>query len=399
MTPHISSPSFCPRPDCPYYDPEVAASSDWYSHFGWYSTKARGRIRRFRCKSCGRTCSTQTFSIHYWTHSTTNFRRLFQALYSGSGLRQYARFINHSFRVVQNRIRHLSRNCLGLLDWVDIHMPLIEDLAMDGFESFTRSQYFPNNITLIAGDRSQFIYGAVHTLLRRKGSMSEKQKRNRVLIDAHWKPKKGALVADCAQLLSDSAEKIVAAGEKRPVILSTDEHPAYPLAIRAVPALRESLEHGRLVHRTISSRVERTTLNPLFPVNYVDRQMRKNMGEHVRETVKQGREVNCQMERMAIFMVGHNLLTPHRVRDGVNVHLDPTHTEKAGLAAVRYRGQLKRAFTHRQIWGHQRKRAGCARRIWQHEYENPPAVDFATGEVRPTVVAITRQKLPRHFLA
>ena len=65
----ISEPEFCPNPSCRFHSRENAAEYQWYIRFGRFQTETRGAIQRFRCRGCGKTCSTQTFSVHYWTDS------------------------------------------------------------------------------------------------------------------------------------------------------------------------------------------------------------------------------------------------------------------------------------------------------------------------------------------
>lgn len=397
MTPGIRLPEFCPRPSCPFYDRDRARCEQWYRRYGSFSTLCRGVIQRFRCRHCGKTCSTQTFSIHYWTHSTYDYRFLLYDLCSGGGLRQHARATDVSFRVVQNRLRHLSRNCLAVLDAAATHPKMETRLAMDGFESFTRSQYVPNNITLLVGAGSQYVHAGVLTLLRRKGRMRDDQRRNRAKLDVHWRPRRGALREDVQQLLRDHQSRIRATAEEQPVVLATDRHKEYPRAILREAGVHELIQDGRLIHQRISSRAPRTRHNPLFAVNYVDRQIRKDMGEHVRETVKYAREANCQMERFAIYLVTHNFLGPHRVRDGTGTASDPTHADVANIPANRYRGKLDRLFTNREIWGHSKRRMQWQKRIWKHEYQNPPVVRFKSGEVSSQKVAVER--LSSHFVA
>jgi len=400
MSSPVHAPEYCPRPTCIYFDPHRAAHTRWYSSFGSYSTSCRGTIRRFRCKQCGKTCSTQTFSIHYWTHSSEDHRLLLQKLCSGSGLRQHARCTTGSLRVVRNRLRRLSRNCLFLLDTATVGHTLGEDLAIDGFESFTRSQYFPNNITICVGSGSQYIYAAVHTLLRRKGSMTCGQREIRAMIDRHWRPAPKALQHDVTALLADTAAMIARGCEREPRTLCSDYHHAYPPALRAVPETARALAQGRLFHHRTSSRAVRTRTNPLFPVNYTDRQIRNCLGEHVRETLKHGREVNAQMERMAIFMVAHNFLTPHRITDGVNLtRTNPTRADVAGIPREAYRKALSRLFTHRSLRGHLKGQGKCIERVWAHRYENPPAVNRRSGEVSPHRVALSPGEIPRHLIA
>jgi|GEM_PF-4274898 len=48
----------------------------------------------------------------------------------------------------------------------------------------------------------------------------------------------------------------------------------------------------RATHRRYSSRLPRTVGNPLFPVNYIDRECRKDMAEYVRETIRFARSAH-----------------------------------------------------------------------------------------------------------
>ena len=397
MTPCITEPEFCPRETCIYYNREKAKNTKWYIRFGTHYSKCRGTIQRFRCKHCGKTFSTQTYSIHYWTHSTIDFYEFAQLLYSCSGLLQTARFKGYTYRVVQNRIRRLARNCLALMNDFYLEHTLTENLVMDGFESYTRSKYFPNNITMLVGKRSQFIYAAVHTMFRRKGKMTAEQHKFRDLIDQYWVPK-GKIKDDVRAILLDCLSMMCKTMDKRPLTLFTDEHKAYPGAFLSVPALKKALKENKFFHSTTSSTAPRTRLNPLFSANYVDRQMRKNMGEHVRKTVKQGREVNCQMERMAIFMAMHNFFTPHRIHHVAEPENEPTHREEGGVFSSMFHWYFGRLFTHRHIFGHLRKPAEWIRRVWRFQYENPPGFNFAKMKLSDKVMALPPGHLARHFL-
>jgi hypothetical protein len=395
-----SAPEFCPNPHCRFYHRGVAASAEWYVKFGTFETQCRGSIQRFRCKGCGKTCSTQTFSLHYWTHSTFPMIWLMHLLYSSSGLRQIGRFGGVSYRVIQNRVRRLARNSLAVTDELYELLALDEDLAMDGFESFTRSQYHPNNFTVVVGARSQHFYSVIYSPLRRKGRMRDEQKRIRSRIDAVYRAPAHAVRDDCAAMLTDLSASIgEAINRLGHLTLFTDRHPAYVQALKRVPALADALKRRTLVHHRTSSRAARTRTNPLFSVNYLDRQIRKNMGEHVRETVKQGREVNCQMERMVLFMFMHNFLTPHRIGDEARVDRSPRHAEQAGITDPRLKRMIERFLSHRHIWGHAKRKHEWMRRIWQHAYENPPAVRMKRGMVVAKRVALAPGELPQHLLA
>jgi hypothetical protein len=391
-------PEFCPNPACRFHSRDQASTERWYTRFGHFPTASRGRIQRFRCRACGRTCSTQTFSLHYWTHCTFDMLWLLHQLYACAGLRQLGRFSRVTYRVIQNRIRRLARNALAVMDEALATLALGEHLAMDGFESYIRSQYHPNNITHLTGSDSEFIYGVVHTTLRRSGRMRADQRLQRALIDTVWQPPRGVR-EDCIALLGDMSELILGATRRGQVHLATDKHRAYPQALTAVAPLAAALRAGGLVHVRVSSRAPRTRANPLFAVNYVDRQLRKNLAEHVRETVRQGREVNCQMERMAVFIALHNFLTPHRIGDRAAARVSARHASVAGVSPEAVRWHLERFTSRRHLWSHTRSGAEWIRRIWQHAYENPPVVRLRRGKLNVRSVALPPGALPEHFLA
>lgn len=85
-------------------------------------------------------------------------------------------------------------------------------------------------------------------------------------------------------------------------------------------------DHEGLIHKTVSSRAARTPANPLFPVNYLDREIRKDLHEHVRETACFGRNVNAQMERLTLYLFYHNYRNRHRAHGDRH-----SNAEMAGL--------------------------------------------------------------------
>jgi hypothetical protein len=101
---------------------------------------------------------------------------------------------------------------------------------------------------------------------------------------------------------------------------------------------------GRFVHRTVSSRAARTVDNPLFPVNYLDREIRKDLHEHARETTCFGRNVNRQMERSALYCYWHNFRKLHRARGDVRSHAEVSGQDLGLIARLSPSIWQKRAW-------------------------------------------------------
>ena len=83
----VTRPEFCPNPECPLHDRTLARTGQWFQHYGFYHSQSGGKTRRFYCKYCGRTSSSRTFSLHYWTHRKIDFCDLVVRLNSCAGYR------------------------------------------------------------------------------------------------------------------------------------------------------------------------------------------------------------------------------------------------------------------------------------------------------------------------
>jgi hypothetical protein len=232
--------------------------------------------------------------------------------------------------------------------------PYSEDLVADGFESFCVSQYFPNNITLLAGKESQYLYFANYCTLRRKGRMTVRQKQRREQLEKRWKADPQAI-----KTAFDEVVEFIPAtfGTQK---LYTDEKREY------VRSVKQRLDKKPIIQVRISSKLPRTVRNQLFSVNYLDREIRKDCANHVRETVCFSRDVNNCMERLWVYFIYHNYRKRYRIQSGEM----RTHAEVAGIE----RGEVKRLLR-----GYYTKRsflslttvAGALKALWLRSLETP----------------------------
>jgi len=264
-------PPFCPNPECPFHQ----NPQGWrFKKAGLFTRKSKPhRVQRYICLHCGRNFSTQTFSPTYWLKRADLLAPLFYRSVSCSGIRQMARELDVAPSTVMRQLERLGRHCLL---FQHIHRPrqIAEPLVIDGFETFEFSQYFPCHFNLAVGAHSHFFYGFTDSELRRKGRMTDKQKARRTLLETTLgRPDPKAIEKEVAELV----RIVVAKGES--VAIRSDEHPAYPRALRSVTD--RTLES----HQVTSSKLARTIHNPLFPVNLLDLLIRHSGANHKRETI------------------------------------------------------------------------------------------------------------------
>ena len=165
----MRSPPFCPNPACTNH--HHPPKRKWFWKSGQYRTHTFGSIQRFICLSCFCRFSSQTFSIDYFAKKKINYHTIDKQLRSTGSIRDISRDLSCSTDTVLNRISRLAKNAIAVHSSLCATATYSEDLVADGFESFCVSQYFPNNITLLAGKESQYLYFANYCTLRRKGRM------------------------------------------------------------------------------------------------------------------------------------------------------------------------------------------------------------------------------------
>jgi len=140
-------------------------------------------------------------------------------LLSCSAYRQIARELRVSPTTVLRQAARLGRHCLLFHEALRPKAGPREPLVVDGFESFEFSQYTPVHFHLAVGASSHFAYGFTDSELRRKGRMTERQRRRREELEARLgRPDPQSIEREMAALL----EIVVPPGAE--VALRSDEH-------------------------------------------------------------------------------------------------------------------------------------------------------------------------------
>jgi hypothetical protein len=313
-------------------------TQQWYLKDGTYPSRIHGRVQRFVCTCCGRKFSTQTFSLDYGVKRTVSYRRIFQQITCGSGVRSLARHLGVSDTLILNRISRLARQSIALHAALRPFCSSREAFVTDGFESFTLSQYFPNNIHLIVGKDSQYLYGIDYAHLRRKGRMREDQKKKRAEIERYFTAYQGDIPRSFTRTVRQMFEYRPDAADN-PVEVYSDEKQEYRRVLSSLIAA------GKVRHLCVPSTAPRSVSNDLFAVNYFDRELRKDSGNHVRETVEFSRDVNNCMDRAWVYATYHNYVKPYRINSpGEEIG---SHAEQAGIPGKKILSLWKTFFTQR----------------------------------------------------
>jgi transposase-like protein len=287
-------PPHCPNPNCKYHN---ASHYRWpYRKHGFYRRLAPPqRIQRFLCLHCRRSFSRQTFSTTYWLKKPHLLQKVFMRCVGCMARRQIARDLRVASSTIDRLVARLGRHCLLFHTWMLEAADPSRDLVIDGLESFEWSQYYPCHLHLAVDRASGLFLGFTDSELRRKGRMTAPQKRRRQELERRYgRPDPQAIRKDMRQLLATVLP------ESGPVIVRSDEHPAYPRALQGFGA--------QIEHRVTSGKARRDRRNELWEVNLLELVIRHSSAPHKRETLAYAKRRQSAALQLGVFLVWKNYL-------------------------------------------------------------------------------------------
>lgn len=214
------------------------------------------------------------------------------------------------------------------------HSPekLHEDIAYDGFETFTYSQFSPCYVNTAVGKKSLFIYHNTLSPLNRKGRMTEEQKiKNRELIQKYGLYPQNSVFEESCYIFKSLSN----IGTGRTIY--SDEHKSYVRAARA--------DSYNLDFETISSKERRDAKNPLFPINHLHMLYRHFFSSQKRETISFQKHEAGLMDKIQLMKIYRNFMSPKFVKK--NKHDPHAHVWSPAM----YLGLTDRILSFEDIFG------------------------------------------------
>jgi hypothetical protein len=181
-------------------------------------------------------------------------------------------------------------------------MPPPSEIVVDGFESFENSQYFPFHHNVAVEKGTDFFSYFTDSPLRRKGRMTEAQKRRREFLEnLLGRPDPKAIEKDMKELIEVTLKSRASA------VVYSDDHPAYKRSIKQIDCdIRHDITPGTAC---------RNHHNSLSEVNVLDALIRHSSSNHKRETIAWSKRRQASAERLLIFLVWRNYMKGRREKE------------------------------------------------------------------------------------
>jgi transposase-like protein len=328
-------PPYCPNSRCRFH---FGTESRFYVKNGWAKTdKPPFHNQRFMCKNCGEQFSANTFGLDFRKKIVSLSEQILHFSMNGMSNNSIARLLDVAEGTVRDRLKEMSRQSL-IFEKENFPKKLTEDVAYDGFETFTHSQFSPCYINTAVGSYSMFIYHNTFSPLNRKGRMTFEQKsKNQQLISKYGFYPRDSVYEESLYVL----KHLNSMGAGR--TLFTDEHKSYLRAIRSFDL--------RMDHQTISSQVRRDSSNPLFPINRLHNLYRHFFSSQQRETISFQKHEAALLEKIQLMKIYRNFMNTKFVKKS---KFDPHAHE---WSPAMYVGVARKVLSFEEVFGIRKKKS------------------------------------------
>ncbi|MDA1260138.1 MAG: hypothetical protein O3A20_05900 [Planctomycetota bacterium] len=297
-------PPFCPIQLCTAHSGGVPLR---YYRDGTYARAADGRrVQRFRCRSCGRRFSSQSFRLDYRQQKPRINAQLLGCFVSKVTHRQTARILRIDRKTVQRRLR-----CFGpsLRGWHAHFLArarqcggLSGAFSFDELETFEHDRRLqPVTVPVMIHRATRFVVHLETADLPARGGLSAMDTaRKHALEKRHGRRKSGSTRAVEACILA--LKNVHAPRELLQLVM--DRKSSYP------PIVRRHFGNRFAALIRESSTTPRNPLNPLFPINHTLAMLRDQVSRLVRRSWAASKKQTELVHHLWIFVAWRNYIRP-----------------------------------------------------------------------------------------
>jgi hypothetical protein len=276
----------------------------FFRRAGFYFPRCRSEgVQRYRCTTCRRWFSRQTFRHDYRDRRPQDNVRLFLLLVSGVGMRQCGRVLDMDPRAVQQKQWKMAAALAALHGNLCQSLPAGRCWLLDEEETYEGASVRPLTMPVLIEKVTWFIVATAVGSIRRLARAGSERRRRQEHDEQHG-PRLDQS-SQCVRAVLQSLADKVPSGD---LMLHTDQKSSYR-------TIATSVFGDRLRHVTTAGTLVRDTHNPLFPINTTLAMSRDNCGRLRRRSwlvTKQARRLHGQM---SIFLVYRNYLRRRFNRD------------------------------------------------------------------------------------
>ena len=278
------------NPNCPR-----CAASGVIKHGRYQRTEDAQSIQRYRCKACGKTLSSATFTPTY-RQKRRRLNRLIEAdIASSTAQRRIAIKHGCARNTVARKITFLAERArLKIETWLASQSPFT-DLQWDELITFEHTRLKPLSVALMVCERHRYILGFRVAQIPASGLIARRSREK-------YGPRRNLSGYARRDLLKTLAPHIAPKAT-----VTCDEHPRYydelEAALTDVNVIQHHSVRGSL---TGQGELKRVGWDPLFTINHTLAMLRDNIKRLTRRTWCTTKRQSVLEDVIAIYVHFHN---------------------------------------------------------------------------------------------
>jgi transposase-like protein len=325
-------PPRCPHADCGAHRQPPPG---FCTRSGSYTADCHAQpVPRFRCKSCKRSFSRQTFRASRGDRRPDCNVPLLQLLVSGVGLRKAAELLDLDVHTVQRKKQKLGATCQQLHRNLCNKLPEGRAFVLDEEETYEGASIRPLTMPVLIEKEHWFVVATTAGSIRRLAPPGTRRRQRQDRDELARGARKDRSHRCVGAVLRQLAHRI----ETSQLVLRTDQKASYAVLAQAVFG-------ERVRHETTSGLRIRTSFNPLFPINTTLAMTRDNLGRLRRRSWLVTKRAARLRAHLAIFTTYRNYMRRRFNRDG------PQQTPAVLLGLLPRQLHPSEVLAWRQDWG------------------------------------------------
>ena len=287
----------CPNPTCPQHLPRTRRWELFAKNGSFVRRHSGQRIKRFRCKLCGRTVSKATHSILRGQKKTSLNKTIHRYLCSGVSQRRCAFLLGINRKTVVRKLLFLAAQARKS------HQKFLASLSpqawvqFDDMESFEHSKCKPLSITLAVIKETRHILDFQVSQMPAKGHLAEISRKK-------YGPRKDRRPKAWDEMF-ERLRRVV-----RPeATFTSDSNPHYPKWVaKHFPKAQHKTVKGRRGCIVGQGELKKTGFDPLFPFNHTAAMCRANINRLFRKTWCTTKIPSRLADHVMLYVQFHNEL-------------------------------------------------------------------------------------------
>ena len=295
-----------------HLNPDLSGVRTGLSPHGSFKLKRNGvRVKRYRCQSCGKTFSENSFSEIYRQKKPHINPQVFELLCSTVSQRRSARILKVNRKTIVRKFLLMGKKAEKILPTLNSFHDKIKHFQFDDLETFEHTKFKPLSVTMIVEKNTRWIIGFRVSRMAAKGLIAKAAVKKYGVRKDTRREKRNELFEEIKTYIDPKAK------------IESDKNPHYwPDVKKHFPEAEYETHLSRRAAVVGQGELKKGGFDPLFSLNHTYAMLRANINRLLRKTWCTTKIPERLGFHIAMYSLYHNmLLLPPKERESIRIRI------------------------------------------------------------------------------